>query len=94
MKTLSVDIETFSSANLSKTGVYRYSEEPNFEILLLGYSADGGDVHVVDLAYGETLPDDVVAAIFDPAVMKWVFNAQFERVCLSRYFKRYLPPES
>lgn len=85
MKNLSIDIETFSSADLNKTGVYRYVEEPDFEILLFGYSADNGPVHVIDLAQGETLPPDVLDALSDETVTKWAFNANFERVCLSRY---------
>jgi DNA polymerase len=93
---LSVDLETFSSINLSKSGVYRYVESPDFEILLFGYSADGGPVQVIDLACGETLPDEVKAALTDEAVMKWAFNASFERICLSRYLGlptgRYLDP--
>lgn len=87
MKTLSIDIETFSSENLTKCGVYRYAEAPDFEVLLFGYSADGAPVQVVDLTAGETLPADVRSALTDPAVTKWAFNAQFERVCLSRYGK-------
>ena len=98
MKTLSVDIETYSSENLAKSGVYRYAESPDFEILLFGYSADGAPVKVVDLAAGETLPADVRFALTDPTVTKWAFNAQFERVCLSRYLGyptgRYLDPSS
>ena len=82
---MSIDIETFSSENLTKCGVYRYAEAPDFEVLLFGYSADGAPVKVVDLAAGETLPADVHSALTDPAVTKWAFNAQFERVCLSRY---------
>ena len=93
---LSVDLETFSSINLSKSGVYRYVEAPDFEILLFGYSADGGPVQVVDLACGETLPEEIRAALTDEAVMKWAFNASFERICLSRYLGlptgRYLDP--
>ena len=85
MKNLSIDIETFSSADLNKTGVYRYVEEPDFEILLFGYSADSGPVHVIDLAQGETLPLDILAALTDETVTKWAFNANFERVCLSQY---------
>ena len=85
MKTLSIDIETFSSAPLTKCGVYKYVEAPDFEILLFGYSADGGPVQVIDLACGEKLPDEVKAALTDEAVMKWAFNASFERICLSRF---------
>ena len=65
MKTLSIDIETFSSVSLPKSGVYRYVEAPDFEILLFGYSVDGGAVQVVDLACGETLPADIIAALTD-----------------------------
>ena len=98
MKTLSIDIETFSSENLTKCGVYRYAEAPDFEVLLFGYSADGAPVKAVDLTAGETLPADVRSALTDPAVTKWAFNAQFERVCLSRYLGyptgQYLDPSS
>jgi len=85
LKTLSVDLETFSSADLRKTGIYRYVEAPDFEILLFGYSADDGDVHVVDLAQGEPIPNDILSALTDETVTKWAFNANFERICLSRY---------
>jgi DNA polymerase len=85
MKTLSIDIETYSSTNLAKAGVYRYVESPDFEILLFGYSVDGSEVHVVDLASGEKLPSEVIAALTDETVTKWAFNANFERVCLSRF---------
>mgnify|MGYP000908865884 FL=1 len=85
MKTLSIDIETYSSAPLSKCGVYKYAESPDFEILLFGCSADGGPVRVVDLACGEKLPPETAAALTDEAVVKWAFNANFERVCLSRF---------
>jgi DNA polymerase len=83
--TLSIDIETFSSVDLAKSGVYRYAESPDFEILLLSYSADGVEVRVVDLAAGESFPPEVLKAITDPNVIKWAFNAQFERICLSRW---------
>ena len=85
MKTLSIDIETFSSVSLPKSGVYRYVEAPDFEILLFGYSVDGSAVQVVDLACGETLPADIIAALTNVAVTKWAFNASFERICLSRF---------
>lgn len=85
MKNLEIDIETFSSVNLAKSGVYRYVESPDFEILLFGYSVDGGDVKVIDLASGETLPKEIHDALEDDSVTKWAFNAQFERVCLSRF---------
>ena len=87
MKTLSIDIETYSDVPLQKSGVYRYCESPNFEILLFGYSADSGPVQVVDLACGEKIPSDVLDALTDDAVTKWAFNASFERVCLSRYLR-------
>lgn len=98
MKSLSIDIETFSSVNLAKSGVYRYVEAPDFEVLLFGYSVDGGEVQVVDLACGETIPADILGALTDEAVTKWAFNASFERVCLSRYIGlqtgEYLDPTS
>ena len=87
MKTLSIDIETYSDVPLQKSGVYRYCESPNFEILLFGYSADSGPVQVVDLACGEKIPADVLDALTDDTVTKWAFNASFERVCLSRYLR-------
>ncbi len=87
MKTLSIDIETYSDIPLQKSGVYRYCESPNFEILLFGYSADSGPVQVVDLACGEKIPADVLDALTDDTVTKWAFNASFERVCLSRYLR-------
>lgn len=85
MKNLEIDIETYSSIDLSKCGVYKYAEAEDFEILLFGYSVDGGDVVVVDLAAGERIPQNVLDAITDDSVTKWAFNAAFERVCLSRY---------
>ena len=85
MRTISIDIETFSSVDLSKCGVYKYAEAPDFEILLFGYSIDGGEVQVVDLASGESIPQDVLDALTDDEVTKYAFNANFERVCLSRY---------
>lgn len=87
MKNLSVDLETFSSVNLGKCGVYKYAESDDFEILLFGYSVDGSEVQVVDLAQGETIPEVVLSALTDETVTKWAFNAQFERVCLSRYLR-------
>ena len=98
MKTLSIDIETYSDQNLAKCGVYRYVESPVFEILLFSYSIDGSPVQIVDLACGETIPADVVAALTDDTVIKWAFNATFERICLSRYLGHptgdYLEPDS
>ena len=101
MKTLSIDIETYSDVPLQKSGVYRYCESSAFEILLFGYSADSGPVQVVDLACGEKIPPDVLDALTDDPVFKWAFNASFERVCLSRYLRdmgvstdRFLDPRS
>ena len=85
MKNISIDIETFSSVDLAKCGVYKYAESPDFQILLFGYSLDGGEVQVIDLASGESIPEDVLAALTDDDVTKWAFNANFERVCLSRH---------
>ena len=87
MENLSIDLETFSSVNLGKCGVYKYAESEDFEILLFGYSVDGSEVQVVDLAQGETIPEVVLSALTDETVTKWAFNAQFERVCLSRYLR-------
>ena len=85
MKSISIDIETYSSRSLQKCGVYKYVESPDFEILLFGYSVDGGPVNVIDLACGEKIPEEVQDALTDDDVIKWAFNAQFERVCLSRF---------
>jgi len=94
MNNISIDIETFSSAELTKCGVYKYAEAPDFEILLFGYSADGGEVCVIDLASGENLPEEIRSALTDKNVTKWAFNAQFERVCLSSYLGEWLEPDS
>lgn len=98
MKTLSIDIETYSSVSLQKAGVYKYTESPDFEILLFGYSADGAPVQTVDLACGEAIPEAVISALTDESVLKWAFNASFERICLSRFLGmptgEYLDPES
>lgn len=97
MNVLSIDIETYSSTDLSKTGVYKYAEAADFSVLLFGYSVDGGAARTVDLAGGEELPPDVKDALTDSRVIKTAFNAQFERVCLSRYLGyptgEYLDPE-
>ena len=85
MNYLSIDIETYSSINLAKSGVYRYCEAEDFEILLFGYSVDGGEVKVVDLARGEKIPQNIIRAISDDGIIKWAFNATFERICLSRH---------
>lgn len=98
MKSISIDIESFSDMDLSKCGVYKYSSSPNFEILMFGYSMDGGDVKVVDLACGEKIPVDILVALEDETVTKWAYNANFERVCLSRFLGlpvgSYLDPSS
>lgn len=85
MKNLSIDIETYSGYDLSKCGVYKYAESPDFEIILFGYSIDGGEVYIVDFSAGETLPPEILDALTDDNVQKWAFNANFERVCLSRH---------
>ena len=89
---MGIDIETYSSAPLPKCGVYRYTDAPDFEVLLFSYAYDDGPVVTVDLACGEDLPPDVIAALNDPAVIKAAYNAQFERVCLSRHLGRWLDP--
>lgn len=98
MRTISIDIESYSSVDLAKSGVYRYIESSDFEILLFGYSIDGGDIEVIDLASGETLPEEIQSALTDPSIIKWAFNAQFERICLSKWLGlpngEYLSPES
>lgn len=94
MKNLSIDVETYSDRDLSKCGVYKYAESPDFEILLFGYAVDGGKAHVIDLANGETLPEEIKEALIDKNVTKWAFNAQFERICLSRYLEIWLGAES
>ena len=85
MKTLSMDIECYSSVDLAKCGVYRYAEAEDFAITLFGYSIDGGEVTVIDLANGETLPQEIIDALIDEDVIKTAYHANFERVCLSRY---------
>ena len=98
IKVISCDLETYSSTDLSQCGVYKYVEAPDFEILLFGYSVNGASVQVIDLASGERVPDEIIRAITDPGVIKWAFNAQFERICLSRWLGLstglYLDPKS
>lgn len=98
MQTLSIDLETYSDQPLAKTGVYRYVESPDFEILLFAYSVDGGSVQQIDLACGEKIPPAILAALEDDKVTKWAFNANFERICLSRFLGYptgdYLDPDS
>ena len=98
MQTLSIDLETYSDQPLAKTGVYRYVESPDFEILLFAYSVDGGPVQQIDLACGEKIPSEILCALEDDKVTKWAFNANFERICLSRFLGyptgAYLEPDS
>ena len=98
MKTINIDIETFSSINISKSGVYKYVESEDFEVLLFAYSIDGGKTEIVDIANGEKLSEEIIQALSDDNVIKWAFNAQFERICLSRFLKltkgTYLNPKS
>ena len=98
MKTLSIDIETYSSVDLTKAGVYRYAESDDFEILLFAYSVDYGEVEVVDIAMGERIPLEIINALTDEKIKKYAFNAQFERVCISRFLGypvgQYLNPDS
>ena len=94
IRTIMLDLETFSSVDLLKCGVYRYASSPDFDILLFGFSVDGGDVHVVDLACGEEIPADIVAALSDDSVIKWSYNNNFERVSLSNYFGTWFEPGS
>ena len=91
---LAADIESFSDVDLIKCGVYAYADSPAFEILLFAFSFDGGETQIIDLAQGEKLPAEVEEAIFDVSVTKTAYNANFERTCLSKYFGRYIPPES
>lgn len=91
IKTISIDIETFSDVDLQKCGVYKYVQSHVFEVLLFGYSINGAAVQVVDLAQGESIPDEILKALTDDTVLKWAFNAQFERVCLSAYLKKHYP---
>lgn len=103
MNTLEIDVETRSSFDLSKGGVYKYVQSPDFGILLFGYSVDGQDVHVIDLACGEKLPVEILQALVDTSVIKWAHNSQFERITISEYLRRnyqrllsdgYLSPSS
>lgn len=91
MHTISIDIETFSSNDLNKCGVYKYVQAPDFDILLFGYAVDDGAVKVVDLAAGEEIPEDVLVALTDESVTKWAFNSNFERICLSEWLRRKHP---
>lgn len=92
MKQISIDIETYSSTNLNQTGVYRYANSQDFELLLFGYATDFGPVKVVDLTQGEKIPTEIIKSLDDPTIIKSAFNAQFERVCLSRFAGHRLTP--
>jgi DNA polymerase len=96
MKSLALDIETFSDIDLQKCGVYRYAESPQFEIMLLSYAENDGEVVTIDLASGDPMPPEIIDALLDDDVQKWAHNAQFERVCLSQWLRRnvYLDPAS
>lgn len=89
--TLSIDVETFSNVDLKKCGVYKYAESPNFEVLLFGVSVNGGEVTVYDLASGDTVPEEIIRALSDDSIIKWAYNASFERVCLSVWLRRNYP---
>ena len=91
IKTLSIDLETRSSIDISKAGVYKYAESPDFDILLFGVSVNGGPVIVYDLACGDVIPDEILTALSDPVVIKWAYNASFERVCISIWLRRNYP---
>lgn len=91
IKELSIDLETFSDVDLKKCGVYRYAESPSFEILLFAYSVNNGPVTVIDTACGECIPDEILAALTDDSILKWAYNASFERVCLSYWLKKHCP---
>lgn len=93
MKRLNLDLETYSDVDLQKCGVYKYVESENFEILLFAYSVDGSEVTVVDLAQGEEIPLEIIKALTDEDITKWAFNANFERVCLSVYLRRFYENE-
>lgn len=91
MNEMSIDLETYSDVDISKCGAYKYAESDNFEILLFGVSIDGGEVQVFDLACGDIIPDDILAALSDDTVTKWAFNANFERICLSNWLRKHHP---
>lgn len=91
MKTMSIDLETRSSVDIGKCGVYKYAESPDFDILLFGVSVDSSPITVYDLACGDVIPTDILAALSDKNVTKWAYNASFERVCLSVWLRRYYP---
>ena len=89
MNTISIDLETYSDVDITKCGVYKYAESPQFEIMLFTYSVDNSDVKVIDITKGEKIPDKIISALSDPSITKWAFNSQFERICLSEYLHRH-----
>ena len=97
MKSISIDIESYSDIDLGSSGVYRYVDSPNFQILLFAYSVDNGAVKVIDLTAGERIPEQILDALSDSNVQKWAYNASFERVCLSKFLGmptgQYLNPK-
>lgn len=93
MKTLSIDIETYSSVDLSEAGVYRYAEAPDFEVLLIGYSFDSGPVEVLDCTSTAVWPRELLVGLTDPRVQKTAWNANFERTCLAKQLNAEMPPE-
>jgi len=93
MRELSIDIETYSSVDLNASGVYAYASAPDFTILLLAFAFDCEDVSIIDLARGESIPDDLLYELTNPETVKTAFNANFERTCLSKYLNRPMPPE-
>ena len=91
IKTISLDIETYSSVDIAKSGVYRYAEAEDFEILLLSYSIDVGEIKTIDLARGETIPEDILEALVSEDVQHWAYNSSFERICLSTWLRKHRP---
>lgn len=91
IKTISLDIETYSSVDISKSGVYRYAESDDFEILLLSYSLDEGEIHTIDLAMGQRIPEEVLEALVSEEVEHWAYNSSFERICLSSWLRKNRP---
>ena len=91
IESLSVDLETRSSIDITKAGVYKYTESPDFDILLFGVSVNGGPVAVYDLASSDKVPGEIIKALSDDSVTKWAYNASFERVCLSVWLRRNYP---
>ena len=91
MKEISIDLETYSDVDIKKSGVYKYAESDNFEILLFAVSIDSGPVTVYDLSSGDTLPLEIIKALTDESVLKWAFNASFERICISSWLRKHYP---